>query len=310
MKHSIFIGFSLWKHSFIKSFLPKDVKPLFLNPWFSKNTFALVRKKGLDESEGLYIWGKKSFEDVEQYAVQKNIPIYRVEDGFIRSVGLGSDLTRPYSLVIDNRGIYFDPTQESDLEYLLNYHTFSETQLLRAKKLCKYLIKNRLSKYNNYADVQLDFPSNKKIVLVPGQVEDDASIRLGAPGMTNLKLLQMARENAPDAYIVFKPHPDVLSKNRVGDVAESEALKYCDHVINEVSLDSMLSICDEVHTMTSLVGFEALMRGIRVYTYGLPFYAGWGLTVDKKLVLDEIESLHLVNLLQVLIYSILDILTL
>ncbi len=32
--------------------------------------------------------------------------------------------------------------------------------------------------------------------------------------------------------------------------------------------------------MTSLMGFEALMRGVKVTTTGAPFYAGWGLTRD------------------------------
>ena len=32
--------------------------------------------------------------------------------------------------------------------------------------------------------------------------------------------------------------------------------------------------------MTSLAGFEALLRGKPVTTYGQPFYAGWGLTED------------------------------
>jgi capsular polysaccharide export protein len=49
--------------------------------------------------------------------------------------------------------------------------------------------------------------------------------------------------------------------------------------------------------MTSLVGFEALMRGKKVTTYGIPFYAGWGLTNDRVnskrsrvLSLDELVS--------------------
>jgi len=37
---------------------------------------------------------------------------------------------------------------------------------------------------------------------------------------------------------------------------------------------------DEVHTISSLTGFEALLRGLDVTCYGLPFYAGWGLTTD------------------------------
>jgi len=32
--------------------------------------------------------------------------------------------------------------------------------------------------------------------------------------------------------------------------------------------------------MTSLSGFEALLRDKKVVTYGSPFYAGWGLTED------------------------------
>ncbi len=33
--------------------------------------------------------------------------------------------------------------------------------------------------------------------------------------------------------------------------------------------------------MTSLAGFEALLRGVPVRCTGLPFYAGWGLTRDS-----------------------------
>lgn len=33
--------------------------------------------------------------------------------------------------------------------------------------------------------------------------------------------------------------------------------------------------------MTSTTGFEALVRGVPVTTYGIPFYAGWGLTTDR-----------------------------
>ncbi|MCF6207491.1 MAG: hypothetical protein L3J47_11485 [Sulfurovum sp.] len=237
-------------------------------------------KRGLNAQSSVFIWGRKSFKEVEAYARQHGIAIYRVEDGFIRSVGLGSDLTQPYSLVVDSRGIYFDPTCESDLEHLLNTHTFTEDELLRAARLREFLIAHKLSKYNQFSDRELDLPRNRKIVLVPGQVEDDASIQYGAQGMRNIELLAAARANAPDAYIIYKPHPDVLAGNRVGDVLQEEALRYCDRVVTAVSLDSVLSCCDEVHTMTSLVGFEAIMRGIRVYTYGLPFYAGWGLSVD------------------------------
>lgn len=291
-----FFGFSYWKHGFIESFF--DQKPIFINPLLGRGHLKKALSKRLDSKKSIYIWGRKSFPDVERYAHTYRLPIFRVEDGFIRSVGLGSDLTQPYSLVVDSRGIYFDPTVQSDLEVILETTDFDEQLLVRARKLKEYLIEKKLSKYNVYDDAVLNFPSDKKIIVVPGQVEDDASIAYGAAGMSNLKLLQQVRSNRPNAYIVYKPHPDVLSGNRVGQVDPDEALMYCDRIVTEVSIDSVLSCADEVHTMTSLVGFEALMREINVSTYGLPFYAGWGLSEDahscerrtRTLTVDELVA--------------------
>ncbi len=278
-----FFGFSHWKHNFIKPFLHNKEKSsvIFINPILKKNYFKLAKNRGLNKTSSIYIWGKKKFPLVEKFAKENSLKVYRVEDGFIRSIGLGSDLTQPYSLVIDSRGIYFDPTIESDLEHILQTHSFDRSILERAKKIVTYLIEKKLSKYNLYENKKLHIPTDKKIVLVPGQVEDDASIKYGASDMTNLELLQETRKNSQDSYIIYKPHPDVLAGNRVGQVDETQALKYADKIVTEVGLESVLEICDEVHTMTSLVGFEALMREKTVFTYGMPFYAGWGLTNDK-----------------------------
>ncbi len=298
---SYFFGFSKWKHPFVKPFVKNIISVNFINPLLSQTHLDLAIKKGMNRESRIYIWGKKEFEEIEKYARENQINIYRVEDGFIRSVGLGSDLTQPYSLVIDSRGIYFDPTQESDLEHLLNFHPFGSDELKRAERIKDQIIKEKLSKYNHHESTSLQIPNHQKIVLVPGQVEDDASIKYGAAGMNNLKLLQQTRANAPQAYIIYKPHPDVLAGNRVGKVEEKEVLKYCDRIVTEASLDSILALSDEVHTMTSLVGFEAIMRGIKVYTYGLPFYAGWGLSVDlyqcdrrkRKLNIEELVAVTL-----------------
>jgi len=120
------------------------------------------------------------------------------------------------------------------------------------------------------------------VVLVPGQVEDDASIALGCTGIrTNLKLLEAVRAARPHAFIIYKPHPDVVSGNRKGRLAVSAARQYADWVETKASIVSCIAACDELHTMTSLSGFDALLRGKRVVTYGQPFYAGWGLTEDR-----------------------------
>jgi len=276
-----FFGFSRWKRKNIKNFFPKvNTKNIFF-----VSSLEQALQKGLNKEAKVYIWGKKPFDDVEVYAKENTIPISRIEDGFIRSVSLGSDLTKAYSIVVDSRGIYFDPNQESDLEHILNYHAFDTLLLERAKKIQTYLIEKRISKYNSDEDktiVLKGHQPNQEIAVVIGQVEDDASIVYGASGMSNLHLLQKARKKSPESYLIYKPHPDVLAGNRVGNIEEKEVLAYADTIIKEASLDSILSLCDSVHTMTSLVGFEALIRGKKVYTYGMPFYASWGLSIDKQ----------------------------
>ena len=280
MIKNYFFGFSIWKRKHILAFFPKSEKYIFAN------SLSNALKHGLNTHDtNIYIWGKKDFPKVEEYAKSHNISLFRVEDGFVRSVSLGSDLTKAYSLVIDSRGIYFDPHTPSDLENILQTYTFDNVMLNRSKQLQEYLIENKISKYNidkNKTIVLQKRQENQTVILVPGQVEDDASIIYGANGMTNSELLKEVRKIAPNAYIIYKPHPDVHAGNRVGHIQEHEATQYCDIVIDSVSLDSVVTLADEIHTMTSLVGFEALIRGKKVYTYGLPFYAGWGLTTDVK----------------------------
>ena len=292
-----FFGFSRWKRKNVQFFFPSltNRKIVFCS------TLEEAKKKGLNSQSKIYIWGKKPFVKLETYAKEQKLQVLRVEDGFVRSVSLGSDLTKAYSLVVDSRGIYFDPTQESDLEYLLNTYEFDEDIIERSVKLQKYLVTKKISKYNNHRDKQIDLPnlkSSQKIVMVPGQVSDDASIVYGANGMSNLELLMKTRETVPHAYIIYKPHPDVLAGNRKGHIENDVAKQYCDVIISNVSLDSVLEMADEVHTMTSLVGLEGLIRGKKVHTYGLPFYSGWGLTYDttvcsrrvKKRTLNELVA--------------------
>ncbi len=261
MKKRYCLGISRWKQPRLKPFFPND-KLMFIQE--------------IKEQEAVTVWGNQTIEE--------KIKIERIEDGFIRSVSLGVSFSQPYSLIVDGRGIYFDATKESDLEHLLATYDFDNALLDRAKAIQTYLVENKISKYNLYQEtlIELACPASQKTILVVGQVEGDASLIYGAENMKNLELLQATREDNPDAYIVYKPHPDVLGGNREGDIVDDIALHYCDHIEKEVSVDSLLSVVDEVSTMTSLVGFEALLREKKVVCYGLPFYAGWGLTIDKR----------------------------
>ncbi|EAJ1270084.1 capsular polysaccharide biosynthesis protein [Campylobacter lari] len=268
-----FLGFSKWKREFVKPFFKaKNNKIIFLN---SLDELYKIKLKPEDK---IFIWGKKY--DKTLLAKDFKNAIFLVEDGFLRSVFLGSDLTRPFSLIVDSKGLYVDPSKPSDLEDILQNYVFDESLKQRAKKLISTITQNKFSKYNGLKHEKLNFNTNKKIILIPAQVEDDASMILGGVGFNTLKLLQSVRETNENAFIVFKPHPDVLSGNRKGLKDKSIILKYCDEIIEDVSIDSAINACDEVHTITSTSGFDALLRGKKVVVYGKPFYAGWGLTSD------------------------------
>lgn len=232
-------------------------------------------------------WGATPPAGLAEQARQCRARLLHVEDGFVRSVGLGSDLIRPQSLVLDELGIYFDATRPSDLEVLLASRDFSVQDLSRARAVRAFIVQHGITKYNLEPREPVSWgaaarASGRTVVLVPGQVEDDASISLGCTTVcTNLTLLQAVRAAQPDAFIVYKPHPDVLSGNRKGRLALQEARRWADQVEVRVSVVSCIEACDEVHTMTSLTGFDAFLRGKPVVTYGQPFYAGWGLTQDR-----------------------------
>ena len=202
----------------------------------------------------------------------------RVEDGFLRSRGLGARLVPPLSLVCDDLGIYYDPSRESRLERMIAARAdLRPDQADRARALIARITESGLSKYNLGGHAP-DLPEGR-LILVPGQVEDDASIRLGAGAVqTNRALLQAARDANPDAVILYKPHPDVEAGLRPGNIAPIDLVGLADRVLDLTDPAAVLPRVDEVWTMTSLLGFEALLRGVKVVTLGAPFYAGWGLT--------------------------------
>jgi capsular polysaccharide export protein len=206
----------------------------------------------------------------------------RIEDGFVRSAGLGSNLVPPSSIAVDRRGIHYDPAEPSDLEHILANAPFAPELLERAGALRKVILAAGISKYGG-ADRHA-FPARqpgRRLVLVPGQVEDDMSVLRGGGGLaSNLELLRRARALEPDAEIWFRPHPDVDAGHRKGAVRDEDALMLADRIVRGGGMAALLDEVDAVHVLTSLTGFEALLRGREVTCHGTPFYAGWGLTRD------------------------------
>jgi capsular polysaccharide export protein len=183
--------------------------------------------------------------------------------------------------VIDPVGIYYDATAPSALEQILQTHPFPEPLLARAEHLIQRILALNLTKYNVGTNQWTPPATGRPLILVPGQVEFDASIRYGAQSVrTNLALLQAVRAAHPEAFLLYKPHPDVVAGLRARGPDETKALSCCDAVVTDVSMAELLNAVEQVHIMTSLTGFEALLRGKKVVCYGAPFYSGWGLTED------------------------------
>jgi capsular polysaccharide export protein len=217
---------------------------------------------------------------LEALAAEAGIPLWWIEDGFLRSVGLGAALVPPASLTLDRSCPHYDPRRPSDLEHLLQHEDFSADMLERATALIARIRASAVTKYNLPGE-PVTLPAGRRIILVPGQVEDDRSVVLGGAGIVRMAdLLARVRAEEPGALIVYKPHPDVVSKLRADSLPETEARGLADHVLPNADLVALLDRVDAVHTLTSLAGFEALIRGREVIVHGQPFYAGWGLTRD------------------------------
>lgn len=273
------VGMAWWKRRRMWAFMAGTEKPvLFCRS--AARAVAHARRNGGD----IAVWRSRVPAGLFRRATQAGVGVRFVEDGFLRSVGLGSDLLPPSSIVMDSRGIYFDPSRPSDLEHILATTVFDDALRARGRALADNLVRSRVSKYGASAGAApvLNAPSGARILLVPGQVSDDLSIRLGSPLVRdNLDLLENVKRDNPEAFIVFRPHPDVDAGHRTGAIPDSKALRYADRVLRGGSMTDLIASVHEIHTMTSLAGFEGLLRGRHVVTYGQPFYAGWGLTDDR-----------------------------
>ena len=270
------VGFSLWKRAFLTRFLGGLADSFH----FVKSTHQAKELAGA--GDGILIWGAKDYD----FVPPAGVTLFRCEDAFIRGKGLGAELKRPQSLVIDRRGIYFDGSQPSDLEHAINSVTLSKELIARGAMLRELLISQRISKYNltgKQSSIFSEAEHGQVKLLVTGQVDSDASIQYGSPKVrSNLALLQQVRDYAPDAYIVYKPHPDVLMAGRAGHIPEEEALQWADRIATDSDIVDCIDQCDALHVMTSLAGFEALLKDKTVHTWGMPFYSGWGLTIDHS----------------------------
>ncbi|WP_072389318.1 hypothetical protein [Hyphomicrobium sp. CS1BSMeth3] len=287
------LGVPAWNRAAIAAFLCADSGT---SPAFCQGTQEAIAIA--EASRGaVAVWPSRAPSDFDEVSRARGIPVARIEDGFLRSNGLGVECRTPISIIVDRSGIHFDPSRPSDLEQTLSKRTFDEALLARARRLIAQIVRLDVTKYNLTTGIHAPLPRGERTVLVAGQVEDDLSVRLGGAGVTsNMDLLRRARALEPGACILYKPHPDVETGLRRGYHSDAALCRYANHVVRDLSVPALLRHVDAVHVLTSLIGFEALLRGREVIVHGQPFYSGWGLTQDLAPVPRRQRHLNVVEL--------------
>ena len=187
----------------------------------------------------------------------------------------------------------------SDLEGLLHDTHFPTDMLLRAATFRRGLVMAGLTRCTSSETLWRRPVNQDRVILVVGQAENDASLRLGGDSLRcNLVLLKAVCQAHADAYIVYKPHPEVWARMQAQGHGANNLLLWCDECAGDVPMSQLLPKVNEVHVMNSLAGFEALMRGKKVSCYAQSFYSGWGLTTDlvpmaprsRQISLDELVA--------------------
>ncbi|HEA7781099.1 TPA: hypothetical protein SG961_001578 [Campylobacter coli] len=239
--------------------------------------------KNINKEDTFVGWGrKKSGLEAIKLAKKYSAKFLLLEDGFLRSLSLGIENSPSFSIIKDNVGVYYDATAPSKLENILNTHEFSFEELEQAKKAIELIKKEKLSKYNNNLHIPKElFSANEERVLIITQVANDASLKFGlADKFSTQEIINDAIKENPNAKIYIKIHPDVLSSKKQSDFNAQDLSSRCVILKENYNPIELLSHFKKVYTKTSGMGFEALMLGQECVCYGVPFYAGWGLTHD------------------------------
>jgi capsular polysaccharide export protein len=268
-------GIAGWKRRNVSTMLWSGGRELPVHRRASSAAKAAKARNG-----ALMAWPARAPKNTAQAAAAAGVSLASIEDGFIRSTGLGSDCVPPLSVVVDGAEPHYDSSGHTRLERLIEGGDFGPPLISRAERLIARLVDHGIGKYA-HGRAAVPRPQVARVVLVTGQVEDDQSVQLGGGQVqSNLELLRRSRAAEPEAHILFRPHPDVEAGHRRGHVPDPIALQFVDAVERDAPLAGLLDMVDAVHVLTSLSGFEALLRGREVVVHGGPFFAGWGLTRD------------------------------
>ncbi|HIM76350.1 MAG TPA: hypothetical protein EYM48_09365 [Campylobacterales bacterium] len=226
-----------------------------------------------NKSGVFYGWGrKKSGLKAMKLAKKHNTSFILLEDGFIRSLGLGVEGSPSFSLIEDDIGVYYDATVPSKLENILNTYDFTSDEKLMedACRAIGLIVEHHISKYNDSKEVDSGFrikygitnfksgmtENDENRVLVVAQTAGDASLKYGMiDDYSTDEMIDAAISENPNATVYLKVHPDVLSAKKKSDIDIETAKKKCIIIEENVNPISLLNHFSKVYTKTSGMGF-------------------------------------------------------
>ena len=261
------------------------------NTIFHKEVPFVISEDFPKQTDLLIIYGLSfnfSTERLLMKAEIRGIPKVFAQSGFIFSVvtnntiGVDEKFTRGHSAIFDHKGLYINANGVSNMEAILNSDfQLTEEQRIRALNVIDLLKEHKIFKYNHQPEMDLNIGDpNRKKILVIDQTYGDQSIKFGwADDKTFSDMLEAAIKENPDADIIVKTHPEGnVTKGYLTSIKSKGNVYKIDYGVNPASL---LEYVDKVYVCTSQMGFEALMYGKEVHTFGMSFYSGYGVTKDR-----------------------------
>lgn len=255
----------------------------FLDIFLNRN---LVNKpNSLKNVEAVICWGyRPTSNKARAYAKTQQLPCWQLEDGFLRSYHTG-DLSPLLALIVDKSGVYYESRCASDLETMINEVSLDSLDIMTQVKLSRdAILKFQLSKYNHAPDLNDGVLMSNDLarVLVVDQTYGDMSVVCGAASEASFTdMLHAALIENPTAMIYVKTHPEVSAGRKRGYLTEIQNSERVVVVRDKVNAIDLIQKMNKVYVVTSTMGFEALLCGKPVVCFGVPWYAGWGVTDDR-----------------------------
>lgn len=258
-----------------------------------------------EEIDAVFIlcpYDRKDRINVVKWGIENEKAIYVLEAGFLSSIYPLGDKEPPLSFHVDSTGgIYLQGDENNEIiDFLNSEEKLNEEQIRAAKEVRETIVSNGLSKYNFSKRVS-DFELGE--ILVVDQTLNDFSIKLADSDIETFeRMMQYVISKHPFDKIFIKVHPEVLLGIRKGniDIDKYKIREGIEFITTNIPLDQLFAGFSEVYTVSSTLGFEALLYGKKVHVFGKCFYGGWGLTVDHV----EYTKRNQVRKLEDLIYAI------